>query len=111
MDIVETLDAIREIDKLTRDNPAILIILKEMKGRKDNVITMASDCFVTQKLAAKILGTSAGTLCRLVKKNKIHVWVLEGQTERRYRLSDLYRFMDECEMIQSDYHGESYVKA
>jgi hypothetical protein len=105
MEIDKALEAVQEIDRITRENPAIFLLIREMKERGNNIIPLETDRFVSQKVAAKILGTSIGTLCRLVKAKKIGVWILSGQTERKYRLSDLYRFMDECEVKQNDNTG------
>ncbi len=96
MELEKALEAVQEIDRITKENPAILLLIKEIKESGSNVLPIITDQFVSQKVAAKILGTSIGTLCRLVKDNKIGVWILPGQTERKYRLSDLYKFMDSC---------------
>ena len=103
MELEKALEAVREIDRITKENPAILLLIKEIKESGSNVVPIIPDQFIGQKMAAKILGTSIGTLCRLVKENKIHVWILKGQTERKYRLSDLYRFMDECEVKRHEH--------
>lgn len=96
MEIDKALEAVKEIDRITRENPAIFLLIREMKERGSNVVPIITDQFVSQKIAAKILGTSIGTLCKLVRDKKIGVWILPGQTERKYRLSELYRFMDSC---------------
>lgn len=102
MEIDKALEAVQEIDRITKENPAVLLLIREMKERGNNVVPIITDQFVSQKVAAKILGTSIGTLCRMVKDNKIGVWILPGQTERKYRLSELYRFMDSCEVEKND---------
>ena len=94
MDIAETLEAVREIDRLTKENPSILLIVKELKEQKNNVLPIVSDAFVSQKMAAKILGTSPATLCRFVNEGLLDCWILPGQSERRYKLSDLQNFMN-----------------
>lgn len=96
MELEKALEAVKEIDRITRENPAIFLLIREMKERGNNIIPLETDRFVSQKVAAKILGTSIGTLCKMVKANQIGVWILPGQTERKYRLSELYRFMDSC---------------
>ena len=96
MELEKALEAVKELDRITKENPAILLLIKEIKESGSNVVPMIPDCFVGQKMAAKILGTSTGFLCRLARENKIGIWMLPGQTERKYRLSDLYRFMDSC---------------
>jgi hypothetical protein len=105
MEIDKALEAVQEIDRITKENPAILLLIREIKERGTNVVPIITDQFVSQKVAAKILGTSIGTLCRMVKDNKIGVWILPGQTERKYRLSELYRFMDNCEVKKNDSSG------
>jgi hypothetical protein len=111
MEIDKALEAVREIDRITKENPAIILLIREIKERGNNVVPIITDQFVSQKVAAKILGTSIGTLCKLVRDKKIGVWILPGQTERKYRLSDLYSFMDRCEVMKGDYSGESGAKA
>jgi hypothetical protein len=103
MELEKALEAVQEIDRITKENPAILLLIKEIKESGSNVVPIIPDQLIGQKMAAKILGTSIGTLCKMVKDNKIGVWILPGQTERKYRLSDLYRLMDECEVKAVDY--------
>lgn len=105
MEIDKALEAVKEIDRITKENPAIILLIREIKERGSNVVPIITDQFVSQKVAAKILGTSIGTLCKMVKANKIGVWILPGQTERKYRLSELYRFMDGCEVKKNDNSG------
>lgn len=102
MELDKALEAVKEIDRITKENPAIFLLIREMKERGNNIIPLETDRFVSQKVAAKILGTSIGTLCRMVKDNKIGVWILPGQTERKYRLSELYRFMDKCKVVKKN---------
>lgn len=92
MDIVETLDAIREIDKLTRDNPAILLLLKEMK-EQEKAMPIISDGFVTLQRAAEILGCSKNYVGTLVEKKLLPCWILPGQSSRKFKISDLHKFM------------------
>jgi hypothetical protein len=105
MELEKALEAVQEIDRITKENPAIILLIREIKERGNNVVPIITDQFVSQKVAAKILGTSIGTLCKLVRDKKIGVWILPGQTERKYRLSELYRFMDNCEVKQNDNTG------
>ncbi len=92
MDIVETLDAIREIDRLTKENPAILLLLKEMK-EQERAIPIISDGFVTLHRAAEILGCSKNYVGTLVEKKLLPCWIMPGQSCRKFRISDLHKFM------------------
>lgn len=92
MEIDKALEAVREIDRITKENPAVLLLIDKMK-ETGKVLPIMSDAFVSQKEAAKILGTNATYVCSLVAKGLLPCWILPGQTQRKYKLSDLHNFM------------------
>lgn len=93
MEIDKALEAVREIDRLTKENPAILLLIREMKESGNNVIPISSDSLVPLSKAAKILGTTPNYICELVKKNMLPCWILPGQSTRKFKISDLHNFM------------------
>lgn len=93
MDVAEALEMVREIDKLTKENPAILMLIENMKDTEPKPIV--TDCFVSMGKAAEILGTNVNYVCDMVKKGLLPCWVLPGKTQRKFKLSDIYSFMNE----------------
>ena len=93
MDIEQTLEAVREIDRLTKENPAIVCMMQMAKDEKV-VLPAFTDSLITVSKAAKILGTSIGNVGKYVNENRLPCYYLPGQTSRRFRLSDLQIFMD-----------------
>ena len=88
------MDVVREIDRITKENPAIPIVIKALQ---EGVDVPREDRFVGLSKAAEILGTSRNYVCELVGKGQIPCWVLPGRSERKFKLSDLYLFMGSCE--------------
>lgn len=112
MEIDKALEAVKEIDRMTKENPAILLLIQEMK-ETGKIVPITSDAFVSQKEAAKILGTNATYVCSLVAKGLLPCWILPGQTQRKYKLSDLHNFMQtQCKKggVQANDHGKEGSK-
>lgn len=93
MELEKTLEAVREIDRITKENPAVLLLIREMKESGSNVVPIISDSLVPLSKAAKILGTTPNYICDLVKKNMLPCWILPGQTKSKFKISDLHNFM------------------
>lgn len=93
MEIDKALEAVREIDRITKENPAVLLLIREMKESGSNVVPIISDSLVPLSKAAKILGTTPNYICDLVKKNMLPCWILPGQTKSKFKISDLHNFM------------------
>ena len=92
MDIAETLEAVKEIDRLTKANPTILLLLKEMKDQ-EKAVPIITDGFVGLARAAEILGVSKNYICQLVDKKLLPCWILPEHTHRKFKISDLHNFM------------------
>ena len=93
MELEKALEAVKELDRITKENPAVLLLIREMKESGSNVVPIISDSLVPLSKAAKILGTTPNYICDLVKKNMLPCWILPGQTKSKFKISDLHYFM------------------
>lgn len=95
MELTETVELVERLDRITKENPAILR-LAELITEKEVILPKYTDSFVTVKTAAEILGTSVARVGRYVNDKLLPCWYLPGNNDRRFKLSEIQAFMDNC---------------
>lgn len=86
--LMQALEVVREIDRITKENPVVLPLL-EMAYNNNGLVLPIRPEYIPANMAAKLITVSRNSIYEYARQGLIGNYTLPGKTQGRFKTSEI----------------------